>query len=69
MLLTLGRLGRETIKGARSAGMKECFSFTDPARLLSAMRRKVRRGDLVLIKGSHSMEMEALAETFLKGKK
>ena len=69
MLLTLGRLGIETVKGARSAGMKACFSFTDPAALLRAMQREVRRGDLVLIKGSHSMEMEALAETFLKGGK
>jgi UDP-N-acetylmuramoyl-tripeptide--D-alanyl-D-alanine ligase len=69
LLLTLGKLGRETVKGARSAGMKACFSFTDPAALLLALRRKVRRGDLVLIKGSHSMKMEALAATFLKGEK
>lgn len=67
-LLTLGGLGTEIARGARRAGLKQVRSFTDAQTLIRAVRKTVRKGDLVLIKGSHSMKMEAMALDLLKGR-
>jgi len=62
VLITIGRLGREIAKGAKKAGMKDCFSFLSLDPLLKIIRKLIKRGDLVLVKGSRVMKMEKILE-------
>lgn len=59
-LVTIGELSRHTLAGAREGGMDRralwhCSTHDEIAGLL---RRVVRKGDVVLIKGSRGMKME-----------
>jgi len=67
VLLTLGKLGKEIANGARKSGLQNCHSFESPDEIKSVLRCSSRRGDVVLIKGSHSMRMEEIAHEFIKG--
>jgi UDP-N-acetylmuramoyl-tripeptide--D-alanyl-D-alanine ligase len=65
VLFTLGDLGREIAAGARKSGLVNCHSFDKREDIAEVLRCTTRRGDMVLIKGSHSMRMEEIAHKFI----
>jgi len=63
-LVTFGRLSRHTLSAARQGGMKRrnlwhCSTHGEVARVL---RKVVRKGDAVLLKGSRALKMEKVLE-------
>jgi UDP-N-acetylmuramoyl-tripeptide--D-alanyl-D-alanine ligase len=63
-LVTVGSLSRHMAKGAQSAGMKrsDIHSFKDSSEAAEAILDIVRRGDLILVKGSRSIQTERIVE-------
>ncbi|MBE2227009.1 MAG: UDP-N-acetylmuramoyl-tripeptide--D-alanyl-D-alanine ligase [Ignavibacteria bacterium] len=59
-LLTFGQDSYLTFKGAR--GVKNNFHFSDKDSLLSYLNFMLKKGDVVLVKGSRAMKMEEIAE-------
>lgn len=67
-LIAVGKASRNTAQGAREKGMKnvwECMSCEEAALLLE---EKTRPGDLILIKGSHSMQMETIPDIWRRNR-
>ena len=64
LLFTLGELGRKIAQGAIAAGLHNVYSFAEKEKdaLADVLRSSLKKGDLVLIKGSHSMGMEEIVE-------
>ena len=62
-LITVGTLSREIAKGARESGgicwIRECQSLNEAAGYL---KENTSEGDVILIKGSHSMHMEKIPQ-------
>jgi len=65
-LITLGRYSRYTSLEARAAGMRKdrVWHLHNHDEIVSVLRRMVKRGDAVLVKGSRGMRMETVAEKF-----
>lgn len=63
-LVTVGRLSRFTREGASSAGMdaEKIRSCSDAAEAAMVLKKIIRSGDTVLIKGSRAMHMEAIID-------
>ncbi len=63
-LFLYGDTAREYETGAKEGGLSEdrirCFSFGEEAYLKDHLRKKLKPGDLVLIKGSRALQMEML---------
>lgn len=64
ILVTVGDMGREIARAARTAGapaagVHECDSTAEAISLLPEI---LRRGDTLLVKGSHSMHLEAVVQ-------
>jgi UDP-N-acetylmuramoyl-tripeptide--D-alanyl-D-alanine ligase len=64
VLITVGELGREIARAAREAGVPstavhECDSA---AGAVSLLRHILRPGDMLLVKASHGMRLEAIVE-------
>ena len=63
-LMTFGELSKHTLEEARSLGMRQdrlwhCSTHDEIARLL---KKVAKSGDVVLVKGSRSMQMEKVIE-------
>ena len=56
------------VLGALTGGMSEskALAFEDRGRLVEALKRMAKPGDVMLFKGSHGMHMELALEKFLK---
>ncbi len=67
VLLTLGKLGKEIAEGARKSGLLNSFAYDDLNQITSVIKASMNKGDIVLIKGSHSMHMENIAKALIKG--
>ena len=67
-VLAYGPNSDRVISGALTGGMKEskALAFTDRDRLIDALKRTAKPGDVLLFKGSHGMHMELALEGFLK---
>lgn len=59
-LVTVGTLSRMTAKGAAEHGMKKIRSFADYKEAAEALAGEIGEGDVILIKGSHAMQMEKI---------
>jgi UDP-N-acetylmuramoyl-tripeptide--D-alanyl-D-alanine ligase len=71
MVLTCGVLAKFIAEGVRKAGRScEAVSFENKEDVLKELKKKIRPGDVVLVKGSRGMRMENLVQdllVFLKG--
>jgi UDP-N-acetylmuramoyl-tripeptide--D-alanyl-D-alanine ligase len=63
-LIVCGELGREIAAGARQAGMSEqaILELADAGAAADELRKSVRRGEVVLVKGSRGMRMEQIVQ-------
>ena len=68
ILLAFGPNGTRTLSGAITGGMPEtrAMAFEDRQKLIAALKRLAKPGDVLLFKGSRGMRMELILEGFLK---
>ena len=60
ILIALGDEARFMAKAAKAAGMNEVYTVTTHAEAAAVLRRIMRQGDTVLLKGSRSFAMEKI---------
>ena len=65
VLVGVGDLAQTMVKAARAAGLRETYQVADRAEALMLLRRILRRGDTVLVKGSHSLALDQLADALV----
>jgi UDP-N-acetylmuramoyl-tripeptide--D-alanyl-D-alanine ligase len=65
VLVGVGELAQTMVKAARAAGLRETYQVADRAEALMLLRRILRRGDTVLVKGSHSLALDQLADALV----
>ncbi len=61
----IGELARTAVDAARAAGLAEAYWASEPAEALVVLRRLQRHGDTILVKGSHSLALDRLADTLV----
>ena len=68
MVLAYGPNASRVVSGAVTGGMSASFArdFEDRGEIVAAMKRMIKPGDVVLVKGSHGMRMELILDQFLK---
>ena len=68
MVLAYGPNGSRVISGALTGGMPASMarSYEDRQEVVAAMKRMIRAGDTILVKGSRGMRMELILDEFLK---
>ncbi|HQP91627.1 MAG TPA: UDP-N-acetylmuramoyl-tripeptide--D-alanyl-D-alanine ligase [Candidatus Omnitrophota bacterium] len=62
MLITMGQFSRSASESAKKGGMNTAsiFHFNDCASVLEFLHNNIKEGDVVLVKGSRSMQMEKI---------
>lgn len=58
VLITVGPLGAQIAAAARAVGHSQVHAVQDPRAALDVLDRELTPGDIVLVKGSHSMHLE-----------
>ena len=68
VLLAYGPFSDRTVSGAITGGMPSNLAkgFEDRNAMVSAMKRMIRPGDVILVKGSRGMRMELILDQFLQ---
>jgi UDP-N-acetylmuramoyl-tripeptide--D-alanyl-D-alanine ligase len=66
VLVGVGELARMMVTAARAAGLRDTHQVSDRAEALMLLRRILRRGDTVLVKGSHSLALDELADALVQ---
>lgn len=68
LVLAYGPNSDRVVIGACTGGISPSHarSFTDREALVAAMKRMIRPGDVILVKGSRGMRMELVLDAFLK---
>ena len=66
VLIGVGDLARTIVSSARKAGLRDTHEVADRAEALMLLRRILRRGDTVLVKGSHSLALDELADALVQ---
>ena len=66
VLIGIGELARTMVEAARRAGVREAYTAADSGEALVLLRRLLRPGDTVLIKGSHSLALDRLADALVR---
>ena len=71
MVFAFGPHAGRVLDGTITGGMPENMgrAFEDREELVTALRRAVKPGDVILFKGSHGMHLEKVLEAFLKEEK
>lgn len=62
VLIGVGELAATIVAAARDAGMRDAHHAADAAEALVLLRRVMRSGDTVLVKGSRALELDAVAD-------
>lgn len=67
-LLTFGKLSKHTLEGARKSGMKNdrLWHCSDHSQIAHILKKVLRKGDALLLKGSRGMRMETVIEELQK---
>jgi UDP-N-acetylmuramoyl-tripeptide--D-alanyl-D-alanine ligase len=65
-LITVGPTGAVMMRAAEKAGLKKGASVDTPDDAAEILAREASPGDLILVKGSRSAQMERVLETFAK---
>lgn len=67
-LFTVGSRAKFIAEGAKNVGMskKAIFSFDDVDAVVSEVKKSIKKGDVILVKGSHSMNLEKLVGEITK---
>lgn len=65
-LIGVGELAAGIVASARAAGMSDAQHAADAAEALIALRRILRPGDTVLVKGSRAIGLDAVADALLR---
>jgi UDP-N-acetylmuramoyl-tripeptide--D-alanyl-D-alanine ligase len=66
VLVGVGELARTMVSAARKSGLRETYEVMDRAEALMLVRRIVRPGDTILVKGSHSLALDQLADALVQ---
>ena len=66
VLIGVGELARTMVGAARAAGLRDTHQVADRAEALMVVRRIVRPGDTILVKGSHSLALDQLADALVQ---
>ena len=68
ILLAYGPNGKRVLSGAMTGGMLDtkAMAFEDREKLVAALKRMAKPGDVLLFKGSRGMRMELILEGFLQ---
>src|SRR2546428_488511 len=65
VLIGVGPLAETTVAAARRAGLKETHTVADGAEALLLLKRIQMPGDVILIKGSHSLALDRVADALV----
>jgi len=67
-LIAVGERARDIIRGAKKAGMKEddMFHFADSNTAGRFVQERIKKGDLILIKGSQGVRMERIVKEIMR---
>jgi UDP-N-acetylmuramoyl-tripeptide--D-alanyl-D-alanine ligase len=70
ILVTMGAFSRATAESAKRAGMaaSSVFHFMDCPQVMDFLRAHIREGDVLLVKGSRSMQMERIVAELREGR-
>jgi len=66
VLVRVGELARTMVSAAKAAGLGETYVVADGPEALLLLRRILRPGDTVLVKGSHSLALDRLADALVR---
>ena len=66
VLIGIGELSRTAVDAARAAGLAEAYWASEPGEALVVLRRMQQQGDTILVKGSHSLALDRLADTLVR---
>jgi UDP-N-acetylmuramoyl-tripeptide--D-alanyl-D-alanine ligase len=66
VLIGIGELSRMVVDAARTAGLAEAYWASEPGEALVVLRRMQLPGDTILVKGSHSLALDRLADTLVR---
>jgi UDP-N-acetylmuramoyl-tripeptide--D-alanyl-D-alanine ligase len=61
----VGELARTAVETAKRAGLRETYVVADGPEALVLLKRITRPGDVVLVKGSHSLALDRLADALV----
>lgn len=64
IIITVGELAKQIAVAAHEQGVASAQSFTEHKAAIEALRKVVKPGDYILLKGSRGMKMETMLETF-----
>ena len=69
LLLTYGKISEIIVNVARKAGMdsRQIHHFTNKQKLVAFIKPKLKKNDVVLVKGSRGMKMEQIVRRLKKG--
>jgi UDP-N-acetylmuramoyl-tripeptide--D-alanyl-D-alanine ligase len=62
----VGPLARTAVDAAKRAGLAETHAVADGAEALVLLKRLQRPGDVILVKGSHSLALDRLADALVR---
>ena len=66
VFIGIGELARTAVDSARAAGMAEAYWASELGEALVLLRGKQQPGDTILVKGSHSLALDRLADTLVR---
>jgi UDP-N-acetylmuramoyl-tripeptide--D-alanyl-D-alanine ligase len=66
VLIAIGDLARTAVDAARAAGLAEAYWAREPGEALVVLRRMQQQGDTILVKGSHSLALDRLADALVR---